>query len=178
MSDADFEAMLDRVALYCVNPDNNKNDKNGKEESKYLEKLSCLPLVKQELRIIPGSMEVLQTLKNMGFRLGIVSNHRAWLHDYLKEIGLAQFFETIVVSDIVGVEKPDIRIMQIALENLSLNASVCLYVGDHPFDVLCAKKAGIDCAWLAAADNILPDSVDYKEDYRIEKLQDLLNFIK
>jgi putative hydrolase of the HAD superfamily len=107
-----------------------------------------------------------------------VSNHRAWLHDYLKEIGLAQFFETIVISDIIGVEKPDIRIMQIALENLSLKASVCLYVGDHPFDVLCAKKAGIDCAWLTAADNILPDAVDYTEDYRIEKLQDLLNFIK
>ena len=116
----------------------------------------------------------MQILKDRGFRLGVVSNHRAWLLDYLKEIGLSVFFETIVISDIVGVEKPDFRIMQIALENLSLDASVCLYVGDHPFDILCAKNAGMDCAWLTANDSVLPDGVPYKEDYKIQKLSDLL----
>ena len=171
MPDDDFERMLDKAVLSCVNADK-------KDESEYLEKLKNFPMPKPELKIIPGTMEVLQTLKDMGFRLGIVSNHREWLPDYLKEIGLSQFFETIVVSDIVGVEKPDTKIMRIALENLSLNASVCLYVGDHPFDVLCAKNAGIDCAWLTAPDTVLPDSVPYREDYRIEKLNDLINFIK
>ena len=172
MSDEDFEIVLDKAALRCVN--------FGKENPEYLEKLRRLPMPNQELVIIPGTIEALYIFKDMGFRLGIVSNHRAWLPDYLKEIGLSQFFETIVVSEIVGVEKPDMRIMQIALENLSLslNASSCLYVGDHPFDVLCAKNAGTDCAWLTAPDNILPESVPYKEDYRIQKLQDLINFIE
>jgi putative hydrolase of the HAD superfamily len=169
MPDEDFEIMLDKAALCCV---------NAEGEAAYLEKLCQFPMPEQELRIIPGTIEVLQSLKDMGFRLGIVSNHRTWLPDYLKEIGLSRFFETIVVSAIVGVEKPDSRIIQIALDNLSLNASSCLYVGDHPFDVLCAKNAGIDCAWLTAPDNILPDSVPYKEDYRIEKLQDLLDVLK
>ena len=169
MPDEDFEIMLDKAALRCVNAE--------KEDSEYLEKLKYFPMPKQELRIIPGTIEVLQTLKEMNFRLGIVSNHRTWLPDYLKEIGLSHYFETIFVSDIVGVEKPDIRIMQIALNNLLLNASSCLYVGDHPFDVLCAKGAGIDCAWLTAPDSILPESVPYKEDYRIQKLHDLLDFV-
>ena len=169
MPDEDFEIMLDKAALRCVNVE--------KEDSEYLEKLKHFPMPKQELRIIPGTIEVLQTLKEMNFRLGIVSNHRTWLPDYLKEIGLSQYFETIIVSDIAGIEKPDIRIMQIALNNLSLNASSCLYVGDHPFDVLCAKGAGIDCVWLTAPDSILPESVPYKEDYRIQKLHDLLNFV-
>ena len=170
MSDEDFKIMLDRAALNCVNLD--------KDEAEYLKRLFNLPLPEQELRIIPGTIEVLKNLRETGFRLGIVSNHKAWLPDYLQEIGLAEFFETIVVSQIVGVEKPDIRIIQIALDKLSLNASMCLYVGDHPFDVLCAKSAGIDCAWLTAPDNILPDSVPYKADYRIEKLQDLLNYVE
>ena len=169
MSDEDFEVMLDKAALGCVNLD--------KDEAEYLDKLNNLPMPKQEFRIIHGTTEVLQILKDRGFRLGIVSNHRVWLPDYLKEIGLSEFFETIVVSDIVGFEKPDIRIMQAALENLALNASDCLYVGDHAFDVLCAKKAGIDCVWVTEPDNTLPDSVPYKEDYRIAKLQDLLNYI-
>jgi len=169
MSDEDFAVMLDKAVLRCVYA--------GEDEAEYLEKLKGFPMPKDELRIIPGAKEVLRGLQDMGYRLGIVSNHRVWLPDYLKQIGLSQFFETIVVSEIVGVEKPDIRIMQIALENLDLNASDCLYVGDHPFDVFCAKKAGIDCAWVAAApEAVLPESVPYKEDYRIQKLQDLLNF--
>ena len=168
MSDNDFSALLDKAALSCVSADKN---------AELLEELSSLPLPKQEFKIIPGTVEVLQALKDKGFRLGIVSNHRAWLPGYLKEIGLSPFFETIVVSDIIGIEKPDPRIMRIALENLSLDPSVCLYVGDHPFDVLCAKNAGMDCAWLTATDRVLPDGVPYKEEFRVQKLCDLLRLV-
>jgi len=166
MPDDEFETMLNKAALNCVYED--------KDEMMYVEKMDRIPMPKQELKIIPDTIETLQALKDRGFRLGIVSNHRAWMPDFLKDIGLSSFFETIVVSDIVGVEKPDIRIMQIALENLSIDASLCLYVGDHPFDVLCAKNAGIDCAWLTAPDAVLPDSVPFKEDYRIQQLHELL----
>ena len=169
MSDSDFIVMLDKAALSCVSAEKN--------EIELLKELSRMAMPEQEMKIIPGTMEVLQDLKDRGYRLGIVSNHRAWLPDFLKEIGIADFFETIVVSDIAGVEKPDARIMKIALENLSLSASVCLYVGDHHFDVFCAKNAGMDCAWLTTADSILPASIPHKEDYRIEKLQDLAKYI-
>jgi len=166
MPDREFEAMLDRAALTCV--------LEGQDGTDYLEKLSDVPLPEQELRIIPGALETLMALKDKGFRLAIVSNHRAWLPDYLVEIELAEFFEAIIVSDVVGFEKPDVRIMQIALAKLDLKASDCLYVGDHPFDVLCVKKAGMDCAWLAAQQAVLPESVPYKENFRINTLPELL----
>lgn len=166
MPDDDFEIMLDKAALSCFDVEN--------VVDKYVDVFRKIPSPEQKLSIIPNTKETLQVLKDRGFRLGIVSNHRKWMLDYLKEIGLSQFFETIIISDIVGVEKPDVRIMQIALDNLLLNANSCLYVGDHPFDVLCAKNAGIDCAWLTEYDNILPDSVPYKEDYRIQSINELL----
>ena len=169
MPDEDFIAMIDKAVLSCVDAKAKNFD--------LLEKLRGVPLPQQELRVIPGTIEVLKSIKDAGFRLGIVSNHRVWLPDYLSKIGLSIFFETIVVSDIVGVEKPNIQIMAIALNNLALNASDCLYVGDHPFDVLCAKDAGMDCAWLATPDSRLPDSVPYKENYRIKKLQELLGVL-
>ena len=143
-------------------------------EANSLEKLSAIPLPEQELRIIPGTIETLEALKDRGFRLAVVSNHRAWLPEYMAKIGLANFFEAIIVSDIVGFEKPDVRIMEIALNKLGLEAPECLYVGDHPFDVLCAKKAGLDCVWLAAQQAVLPESVPYKEEYRINALPELL----
>ena len=169
MPDNDFTAMLDKAALSCINKEKN--------EDELLRQLNNISLPKQELTIIPGTVDVLQSLKDKGFRLGIVSNHRAWLPEFLKEIGLTPFFETIVVSDIVGVEKPDTRIMKIALDNMKLKASSCLYIGDHPFDVLCAKNAGIDCAWLTEPDNVLPESIPYKEDYKIKKLDELIKYI-
>ena len=166
MSDEDFSIMLDMAAINCV--------VSISDVSSYLQKLKAIPFPEQVLRVIPGAVETLDALKKRRFRLAVVSNYDAGLPRFLEQIGLADFFETIVVSGVVGVEKPDIRIMQIALDRLSLRASECLYVGDHPFDVLCAKKAGMDCAWLTAPDDVLPDSVPYKEDYRIGKLEELL----
>lgn len=99
--------------------------------------------------VVPGTFEVLDELKECGYRLAVVSNHRSWMPGYLKSVGLADYFEQIIISDLVGCEKPDARIMEIALSKLGLLPKDCLYVGDHPFDVLCAKKAGLDCVWLA-----------------------------
>jgi putative hydrolase of the HAD superfamily len=169
MSDKGFENMLDKAVLDFVN--------KGQDNSALLEKLIQIPLPEQELRIIPGVIDTLTALQEKGFRLAIVSNHRNWLPDYLEKIGLSKYFETIVVSDIVGYEKPDIRIMQIVLERLSLSASDCLYVGDHPFDVLCSKGAGIDCVWLATPEKKLPKNVHFKEDFRISKINDIIKLV-
>jgi HAD superfamily hydrolase (TIGR01549 family) len=126
--------------------------------------------------IIPGVMDVLNVLKSK-YRLAIVSNHYTWMMDYLRKQGLAPYFESIVISDIVGVAKPNIRIMQIALEELGLKPERCLYVGDQSTDVLCSKKTGMDCAWINPDDAELPDLIQYKEDYRIKKLSDLLSIL-
>ena len=165
MPDDEFIYMLDKAVLNCFVSEENESD--------YLDKLKAIPLPELKLVLISGVPETLTAVKNKGYRMAIVSNHRKWLPDYLAEIGLSNFFETIIVSDIVGISKPDVRIMQIALDELKLDPSECLYVGDHPFDVLCAKNAGIDCAWIASPDSILPDSVPYKEDYRINNINEL-----
>lgn len=65
--------------------------------------------------------------------------------------------------------------MEIALEKLNLKAESCLYVGDQPLDVLCSKEAGMDCAWIVTDQSELPKSIPYKEDYKINKLSDLLS---
>ena len=169
MPDDVFERMLDLAALSCV-------DMRDCTEQ-LLKTLHALPLPRQELTVVQGAKSVLQVLIRAGYRLGVVSNHKKWMIDYLKKEELAGYFETIVISEIVGIEKPDVRIMQIAMVNLGLNAVDCVYVGDHPFDVLCAKSAGMDCVWLSSADAVLPADIPYNEDYRISRLEDLLAWI-
>lgn len=167
ISEKAYKTLLDEAALLCVINENICR-------KKYLIDLSKIPIPKQEMTIIPGTIDVLTTLKNK-YRLAIVSNHYSWLMDYLCKSGLSQYFESIIISDIVGVAKPNIRIMQIVLEELNLKAESCLYVGDQPLDVLCSKQAGMDCAWIVADESELPKSIPYKEDYRISKLLDLLS---
>ncbi len=79
------------------------------------------------------------------FRLGVVSNSNGTVARVLAELRLAHFFEIIVDSSVVGVEKPDPRIFQIALSRMKLGPHEALYVGDlYHVDVLGARGAGIE----------------------------------
>lgn len=108
----------------------------------------------------------------------MVSNYTSDLLEYLKEMQLADYFEAIVISETVGVEKPDPRIMEIALGEMGLSPEKCLYVGDHPFDVLCARRAGMDCAWLAPPQAKLPEGIGCEETMRVDSLTRLLVLVR
>ena len=56
----------------------------------------------------------------------------------------------MVISEEVNLYKPDPRILQLACEKLGTTPGESVYVGDHPFDVLCAHSAGMAAAWLPA----------------------------
>ena len=98
------------------------------------------------------------------------------MKEYLNELGISQYFDSIIISEIVGVSKPHIGLMEIVLNELKLDAKDCLYVGDQPIDVLCSKQIGMDCAWIS--NNVeLPDYIPFCEDYRILSVNDLVNIL-
>lgn len=169
LDEAELNELLDKAALLCVTDESNCSEQ-------YLSRLSKLQLPKQEMKVISDVFNVLDLLKDK-YRLAIVSNHYSWLMERLESLNLATYFEPIVISESVGVSKPDIRIMQILLNELELEAESCLYVGDQPMDVLCSKESGMDCAWIADKNDILPKTIPYKEDYRINRLSDLLQIL-
>jgi HAD superfamily hydrolase (TIGR01549 family) len=125
----------------------------------------------------PTAARVLSEVGRRGYRLGLVSNFEDTLPGILAELGLAAHFEQMIVSDLVGVAKPDPRILRMACERLGVHPSEALYVGDHPFDVLCAAEAGVDVAWLAAAEERLPAAVPYEPQYRLGELVELLELL-
>lgn len=103
-------------------------------------------------QVIDGSREGLQRLKDTGVHVGVVSNSDGSIEQRLLEQGILQVGEgdgvevvCLVDSGSVGVEKPDPRIFDFALEVLSIDAgSDVWYVGDTPgFDVAGAQRAGL-----------------------------------
>ena len=77
-------------------------------------------------------------------RLGVVSNSDGSVARKLAELDLAPVFEVIIDSHLVGVAKPDPRIFQIALEQMSVRADEAVYVGDiYHVDVVGPRAAGL-----------------------------------
>lgn len=96
-------------------------------------------------RVFPDVVPALDALRSDGVRLGIVSNWDSRLPALLSRLGLAPRFDAVIVSRIVGVEKPSPRIFEIALREMGAPADSTLHVGDVPeLDADGARAAGID----------------------------------
>lgn len=79
--------------------------------------------------VTPGTGDILARLKS-SYRLGVISNADGRIRQVLERGGLAQFFDDITDSGLVGYEKPDRRIFQAALRGLGATAHESLYIGD------------------------------------------------
>ena len=86
----------------------------------------------------------LDALDAAGIRLGIVSNFEAWLEQLLGSLGVRDRFDVVVISGTEGIEKPDPRIFDLALDRLHIAATEAAYVGDSPeFDMAPARALGM-----------------------------------
>ena len=57
-------------------------------------------------RLFDDTIPVLKTLKEKGFRLGIISNWDHRLFSIVEQLGLAAYFEQVTASSAVGTAKP------------------------------------------------------------------------
>lgn len=95
----------------------------------------------------------LRELKARGYRLGIVSNFAPTLRGILLAKGILHYFDPVLVSTEVGLEKPDPAIFKLALERSGLNAEDILYIGDHDRnDIWAPAQVGIDAVKIIRYD--------------------------
>jgi HAD superfamily hydrolase (TIGR01509 family) len=118
--------------------------------------------------IRPGTREALLRLAEK-YRLAVISNADGKIADVLARCGIADCFETITDSGIVGKEKPHPEIFQAALKSMGVGAGESLYIGDvYSVDYLGATGVGMQGMLFDVAgayrDNGLP---------RVESLEQL-----
>jgi putative hydrolase of the HAD superfamily len=118
--------------------------------------------------------ETLIALQVREIKLGLVSNGKTRVqYQKLEALGLQDFFDPILISEHLGIKKPDPSIFQIALEHLQLEAAQVWMVGDHPVnDVLGARGAGLTGVWLKNANHAWPN--DTERGLEVESLPELL----
>ncbi|MBO0811388.1 MAG: HAD family hydrolase [Microlunatus sp.] len=80
----------------------------------------------------PGGMaDLLRDLAGR-YRLAVVSNthSRTLVPDHLRALGVAELFDAVVLSIDLGVRKPHPEIYRAALDQLGIDATAALFVGD------------------------------------------------
>ena len=124
-------------------------------------------------QILPGTRDALERIARK-FRIAVISNADGGIERVLSRCGIADCFETITDSGIVGVEKPRAGIFEAALNRMKARADESLYVGDvYSVDYVGARNAGMQAVLfdLAGAyrDRSLP---------RVESLEQLETWLQ
>lgn len=112
---------------------------------------------------VPALLSYLKSEKILT-ALATVSN-RQRAEEFLKQGGVAQYFDYIVAGDMVTKCKPDPEIYQKAAEELGLSCSDCIAVEDSYNGVRSAYAAG--CKVIMVPDRDVPDEEMRKKCYCI-----------
>jgi HAD superfamily hydrolase (TIGR01509 family) len=126
------------------------------------------------LVLFDDAVQTLQALRPR-FKLGLVTNGPSRTQrPKIEQFRLIDYLDLLIVSEEVGVAKPDPAIFAIALERLGVAPSQALFVGDSPeFDLRGAAAAGIPFIWMNPRRETLPADVE-RPIAVIERLTELL----
>lgn len=95
------------------------------------------------------------TLKERGFTLLIISNMAEPTYQRLiANQRWAELFDDVIISGVIGINKPDQRIFEHAIQALGCDASHTLFIDDLPHNVLGAKKAGLHALQFTTTDHL------------------------
>jgi HAD superfamily hydrolase (TIGR01549 family) len=123
------------------------------------------------------AQQLLETLNKLNFKLVVASSSSEEdLLALLRQTGLYHLIDDYTSSADAEFSKPDPDIIEVALEKMQLPASKVLMLGDTPYDIAAARKAGVDtvaftCGGWKAQD--LGDAVKIYKDP-----EDLLNDLR
>ncbi|KPV53702.1 hydrolase [Kouleothrix aurantiaca] len=96
------------------------------------------------LRAFPEVRALLEQLHAQGLKLAVASSAKdEELKPLLALTGAAELFETTTSSSDAKHSKPDPDIVQATLKRLDLPAAQVVMVGDTPYDIEAAARAGI-----------------------------------
>ena len=114
--------------------------------------------------------DVLPTLAALqgGYTMGLLSNGNT----YPERCGLGGYFQFVVFAQDHGIQKPDTRLFEIAIDRAGCTKRQLLHVGDSfQNDVIGAKQAGIRSVWLNRQGG--NNEAEQPPDFEISSLREL-----
>lgn len=115
--------------------------------------------------LFPEVLDTISYLSKKNYTLGILSN--GWPSRLLEiqRTGIAEYFKVILVSSIIGAEKPDIKAYQIALKKIGIPANQILMVDNKEEYLNPAHKLGMKVVYL--------DRIDFDPNSKFPRIKDI-----
>jgi putative hydrolase of the HAD superfamily len=107
----------------------------------------------------------------------VISNWEGWLEPLMLHLEIHVFFDAHTISGHHGIEKPDPRLFQIALDSLGVRADQAAHVGDSlSADVVGARQAGLRAVWIDRSGRTeAPPPADYSRITDLRQLPAILS---
>jgi len=128
--------------------------------------------------VIEGAHELMNYLKHKGYRMHMCSNgfHEVQ-YKKLASCGLRDFFDTIILSEDAGVNKPSPLYFDYALKISGADKATTLMIGDNlQTDILGALNAGLD-AMLFNRWNIEKTEIPQTVTFVVNSLRDIMSIL-
>lgn len=125
--------------------------------------------------VVEGAHELMEYLKHQGYRMHMCSNgfHEVQ-YKKLAACGLKDYFDTIILSEDAGANKPSMQYFDYALRQSGADIATTMMIGDNlQTDIMGANRAGLDTI-LFNRWGIEPSSVPT---YTVETLRDIMKIL-
>ncbi|MBI2960820.1 MAG: HAD family hydrolase [Betaproteobacteria bacterium] len=100
-------------------------------------------VLREHGRTFAGLAQTLDALKRLGIALGIVSGARPEVLELLREDGILERFDTVILGTDVAKRKPDPEGILECLRRLAIAPEEAIYVGDTAVDIQASRAAGV-----------------------------------
>jgi phosphoglycolate phosphatase len=125
-----------------------------------------------------GVVEALEFLKSTGVKIGCVTNKASeFTLPILNDLGIADYFETVLCGDMVERKKPDPQPLLLSAEKLGVEPSASMMIGDSMSDVKAARAAGFTIVCMSYGYNHGEDIRDYNPDAVVDSMAEIRGII-
>ena len=104
--------------------------------------------IRAEVRPLPGAADLVRRLATDGFRVALASSgDPQFAQEAIDLLGIGEQVEVLTTSEDVEDSKPEPDLVGVTLERLG-DVDRSVFVGDTPYDVEAAGRAGLRCVGL------------------------------
>ncbi|MCL5438679.1 MAG: HAD family phosphatase [Patescibacteria group bacterium] len=101
-------------------------------------------LIRENMVEIKGTREIIEKLKENGYRLGLLSVHaKEWVEHCEQKFDYHRLFHSTMYSFEVGICKPELKAFELILKKLKVTPQECIFVDDWLENIKAAKKLNI-----------------------------------
>ena len=141
--------------------------------------LPIIPWHREDEIVYPHAVECLSKLHKK-YKIGVIANQSPGTADRMKEYGLSQYLDLIIASAEEGIEKPDLKIFELALKRANCLPENAVMIGDRlDNDIVPAKRMGLKTIWIRQGFGGMghPSTEEDTPDYCVNDLWELAKLL-